>query len=139
MLARYPQSETLRDLYRTAVADAGLAPPAVPGLAVAAPAWTRKSVADAVGNLRALADGGLVDGCCVAVSPADLDAAVVLLESELERGPEVGLDLVVCDQPLELLRPGCVFVAPWGDELAVLAESMGVPALTFGMPTPYDN
>ena len=139
VLARYPQSETLRDLYRTAVADAGLAPPALPGLAVAAPAWTPESVADAVGNLRALADGGLVDGCCVAVSPPDLDAAVVLLESELERGPEVGLDLVVCDQPLQPLRPGCVFVAPWGDELAVLAESMGVPALTFGMPTPYDD
>ncbi len=133
-----PERDPARPL-PPAVADAGLAPPALPGLAVAAPAWTRKSVADAVGNLRALADGGLVDGCCVAVSPADLDTAVVLLESELERGPEVGLDLVVCDQPLEPLRPGCVFVAPWGDELAVLAESMGVPALTFGMPTPYDD
>ena len=138
VLARFPQSETLRELYRTAVADAGLAPPSLPGLAVAAPAWAPEPVAAAVGSLRLLADGGLVDGCCIAVSPNDLDAAVPLLEAELERGPDVGLDLVVCERPLEPLRPGCVFVAPWGDELAVEAESIGVPALTFGMPTPYD-
>jgi hypothetical protein len=138
VLTRFPHSLALRDLYCTAVSDAGLAPPALPALAVAAPTWTPDAVGGAVRSLRALADGGLVDGCAIAVSAADLDAAVALLEPELEQGPEIGLDLVVCEQPLEALRPGSVFVARWGDALATQAESMGVPALTYGMPTPYD-
>jgi hypothetical protein len=31
-----------------------------------------------------------------------------------------------------------VFVAEWGAQGARQAEAAGIPAMTFGMPTPYD-
>jgi hypothetical protein len=44
----------------------------------------------------------------------------------------------VCEQPEQVLRPGAVFAGPWGEPGALAAEQRGVPAVTHGMPTPFD-
>lgn len=139
VLASYPGSARLRGLYRRAVTDAGLIEPELPAVAVAAPRWEPDAVSGTVGELRRLSDGGLTRACQVAVANEDLDRAVALLEAALADDPELEIDLVVCDEPAELYRPGALFVSEWGAEAARDAEAAGIPAVTFGMPTPYDR
>ena len=79
-----------------------------------------------------------MEGVAIAVHPDEVDRAVSLLEPALERRPGLDVDLVVCEQPEQVLRPGAVFAGAWGEPGALAAERSGVPAVTHGMPTPFD-
>jgi glycosyltransferase involved in cell wall biosynthesis len=137
-LVRHPASSDLRDLYRRTVTAGGLTPPSFPAPAVAAPTWEDERVEQTLDLLGQMHQGGLVDGVAIAVHPDELDQAVSLLEPALERRPGLDVDLVVCEQPEQVLRPGAVFAGPWGEPGALAAEQRGVPAVTHGMPTPFD-
>ena len=86
--------------------------------AVAAPALDAAEIADTVQALREVPADRLV----IAVAPADVDAAVPLIEAALSSGTDVDVDLVPCAEPETLLKPGWMAVAPEGRAWAAEAQ-----------------
>jgi Glycosyl transferase family 2 len=132
-----PRDDGLRELFTGQVRTAGLAMPALPFHAVALPAADPGAAAAAVAHARLLDAAGLLGGFAVGVPPHTVDAMVGMLEPELAAGPELGIDLVAGEDPLDLLVPGTVALAPFGSPQAADAEARGVPALLHSMPDPF--
>ena len=86
--------------------------------AIAAPALDATEIADTVQALREVPADRLV----IAVAPADVDAAVPLIEAALSSGTDVDVDLVPCAEPATLLKPGWMAVAPEGRAWAAEAQ-----------------
>ena len=135
-LVRHPASGELRQMYRDAVAAAGLYPPVEPCLAVLAPELSGDDPVRAVRLADRLRRAGLVDRCAAGVPEPMLGPAVERFGAALEGRPD--LDVTLVPSPLEpLLSPGRILIGRFGGEAARLAERHGVPAITYGMPTPF--
>jgi hypothetical protein len=123
-------------MHRDAVAAAGLHPPDAPCLAVLAPELSGDDPDRAVGLADRLRRAGLIDRCAVAVPEAALEDAAVRLRSALAGRDRLDVTLVASELET-LLAPGRILIGRFGGEAARLAELRGVPAITFGMPTPF--
>jgi glycosyltransferase involved in cell wall biosynthesis len=135
-LIRHPGSAELRRMHREAVAAAGLCPPDEPCLAVLAPELEADTPDRAVALADRLRRAGLIDRCAVGVAEDDLDEAATRFGAALEGREE--LDVTLLPSGLEqLLAPGRLLIGRFGGDAARLAELHGVPAVTFGMPTPF--
>ena len=132
-----PDDPALRELFGGQVSRAGLTVPAVPFHVVAVPGADRGEVAAAVAEARALDASGLLASLAVGVVPGQADGIVALVEPELATGPDVGIDLVIADEPRDLWVPGSVALAPFGSRHAAEAEARGIPALLHSLPDPF--
>jgi glycosyl transferase family 2 len=132
-----PGDAALRELFTGLVRRAGLSVPAMPFHAAALPDAEPSQVSAGVGLGRELAAAGLLATFAVGARPQDVDGLAALLEPELAAGPDIGIDLVVGEDPEALLAPGTVALAPFGSPQAAAAEARGVPALLHGAPDPF--
>ena len=78
--------------------------------ALAAPALDPAEIAATVAALRDVPANRLL----LAISPADVDDAVPLIEAAMANGAELDIDLVPSDDPASLLQPAWLAVVPRG-------------------------
>lgn len=86
-----------------ATAEHGLAP-----RAVAAPLLTGPAIEELVADVRRRVAAAEISSCVVVVAPADVAAAIGLLEAALARGDDVDLELVGADDLSAVTRSGDV-------------------------------
>jgi hypothetical protein len=112
-----PDDPRLRGLLADQVARAGLAVPALPFHAVAAPEIESGQVASAIAHARRLDAAGMLASFAVCAAPESVEVAT--------------------GDPAALLVPGAVALAPFGSQRAAATEACGVPALLHDMPNPF--
>jgi hypothetical protein len=130
-----PRTPGVVDRLDALVRTAGLVAPRRPWDVVAETPADDAAATQLVESLRALAAAGLSSRSAVICPPAELDAAVARLETALDGGPDLDLELVP-GELAEALLPGGLCLAAHGSEALALAESRGVPALVHSVPDP---
>ena len=134
-LTMTPDDPGVRDLFVTLIGRSGLDRPALPFHAVALP--EPDELAAVVEQARLLDAAGLLASFAIGVRPDRVDETVGVIEPLLEAGPEIGIDLVVDEDPARLLAPGTVALTPFAGPQAAQAEARGVPALPHAVPNPF--
>jgi hypothetical protein len=109
----------------------------MPFHAVAWPPVEPDQIAAAVAGARELDRAHLLNSFAIAIRPDLVDRAVPMLEAVLADGPDVGIDLVPAQTPLDLLVPGVLALAAFGSPEAAMAESAGVAVLAGLTPDPF--
>jgi glycosyltransferase involved in cell wall biosynthesis len=89
-------------------------------VALAAPVADRAVVGALVDEFRLLGECGLVERFTMAVPPALVDDVVPLVETALDSGADVDIDLVTLDDPLAAAMPGTLLVLVAGDAFGEL-------------------
>lgn len=134
-LLRHPGDGRLRELWAGAVVAAGLAAPAPGCTAVLRP--QAGDVECAVALAHRLHAAGMIGECVVPLAGERVESAAAAFEAALAGRDELDVTLVPGAEADRLLEPGRLFLGRFGAAEAVAAELGGVPALTFGMPTPF--
>ena len=118
-----PESTAVRESLEHAVRLAGLTVPSFPIDVVVAPELSADHIGAALAALRRLVMvGGLVARGAVVVPPGSEDKAVALIEAALARDGDLDLELVPASGPMDVLAPGHLYLAPFGDPTAALVE-----------------
>ena len=134
-LLRHPGQRRLRELWAGAVAAAGLVVPAPGCTAVLGP--DAADVERSVGLAHRLHAAGLIRDCVVPLAGEPAEPAAARFEAALTGRDELDVTLVPGAGAAALLEPGRLFLGRFGSIEAVAAERAGMPALTYGMPTPF--
>ncbi|HEV7751518.1 MAG TPA: hypothetical protein VGO71_08245 [Baekduia sp.] len=87
------------------------APPAVAPRGIAAPAVTVPAIGELVADVRRRVAAAEISSCLVVVDPAEVTAAVALLEHALATGPDVDLELVGARDLRDVAAPGDVVLS----------------------------
>jgi hypothetical protein len=118
-----PSRASLAVLYANMLRAADLPPTRIPAGVLAAPATSADEVESSLRAVRRLlAAAGLVGRVQIASRPADADAMIALIESDLMRHGDLDLELTLVADPLALLARGDIFIAEPGDPRAEEAE-----------------
>jgi glycosyltransferase involved in cell wall biosynthesis len=126
--------ETAAALLRRLLAAAGLHEPALPFALVATAPESAGEAARLVAAASSLAADGLVASVGIVAAPGSVDAAVALLEPLVADSP---LDVQLAEGDLAgALAPGRALLAASGAPEIALAESLGIPAIPYGVPLP---
>jgi hypothetical protein len=135
-----PDSDAVRAQYIDAVRGAGLPLTVFPAEVVAAPEPSPEAVAASMrGVRRLLASPRLFGRVQIAAQPEVLDEMVALVEHDLACNGDVDLELSLTPDPLSLLRPGSIFLAPIGDPRAAIVEQLcGASVCWEHTPDPLD-
>jgi hypothetical protein len=87
------------------------APPPIAPRGIAAPALTAPAIGELVADVRRRVAAAEISSCLVVVDPAEVAAAVALLERALASGPDVDLELVGAHDLREVAAPGDVVLS----------------------------
>jgi hypothetical protein len=86
------------------------APDTVAPRAIAAPALTAPAIDELVADVRRRVAASEISSCVVVVDPADVTAAVALLETALATGPDIDVELVGAANVQVVASPGDVLL-----------------------------
>ncbi len=127
------------DRYFELTGRAGLAVPTLPFDAVAIPTLSGESLAELAATAARLHRSGMLRRLALVVDADALEQARVAVEGAVADVPGLFVDVVVGRSAAELLAPGGVLLASWGDATIAAAETAGIPAFPYHLPSPFDE
>jgi glycosyltransferase involved in cell wall biosynthesis len=112
--------------------------PLAPSFPVVAAAATEASGAvELVATLRALAGSGLASHILLGAAEHELERAADVMGSALESASALDVELFPVGALEELVTPGTLVLAPFGDDAVARLEALNVPVLPYDLPTPF--